>query len=80
MDKNKIISKLIVGKKNIFNCTIVIGEQRFQLAGIGSKTLKIRVKVEGCPNLDSFGFLEWQKWENFSPLEKQIVEAFYKSL
>lgn len=80
MDKNKIISQLIAGKKNIFNCTIVVDNKKFQLAGVGSKTLKVRTKVQGCPNLDSFGFLEWNKWEDFSPLERKIVEAFHKSL
>lgn len=80
MEKNKVISQLIAGKKNIFNCTIIVENKKFQLAGVGAKTLKVRTKVEGCPNLDSFAFLEWRKWDDFSPLEKQIVEAFYKSL
>lgn len=81
MIKNKIISALIARKNRIFNLRVKVGSRKFQLAGVGAKTLKVKpTRLPGYPHLELVGFLEWKEWNNFTPEEKKLVEAFYKSL
>lgn len=79
--KNKIISQLIAGKRRIFNLTVKVGTRKFQLAGVGAQTLKVRpTRLPKYPHLELVGFLSWSDWENFTPEEKKLVEAFHGSL
>ena len=79
--KNPIISTLIKQKKKIFNITVKVGTRKFQLAGVGSKSLKVRpTRLQKYPHLELVGFLDWSEWDNFTPDEKKLVEAFYGSL
>lgn len=79
--KNKIISSLIAKKWTIKNMTLKISQKKYQLNGIGSKNLKLKLDApKECPNLQVVAFLPWEKWENFSETEKQIVDLFYKKL
>ena len=79
--KNKVISALIAGKKSIFNSRIKVGSRKFQLAGIGSSSLKVRpTRLPNYPNLEIVGFLSWKDWDKFTKEEKALVEAFYNSL
>lgn len=82
MMMNKIVSALIAGKKKIFNCTILTKNgKRFQLAGVGAKALKVRpARIDGYPHLELVGFLEWNKWSEFTPEEKELVKAFYSQI
>ena len=79
--RHKIVSALIAQKSKIFNCTVKVGTRKFQLAGVGSKTLKVRpTRLPKYPHLELVGFLEWKEWDNFTPEERKMVEAFYGSL
>lgn len=79
--KNKIVSALIAQKKKIFNLTVKVGTRKFQLAGVGAQTLKIRpTRLPKYPHLELVGFLSWKDWEQFTTEEKKLVEAFYGSL
>ena len=81
MSKNRIISALIAGKKSIFNCRVKSNRRIFQLAGIGSKSLKIKPnRMANYPHLELVGFLDWSEWDNFTEAEKSLVEAFYNEL
>lgn len=80
MMKNKIISALITQKNKIFNLNVKVGTRKFQLAGVGSKSLKVRLSLSKYPHLELIGFLDWSQWNNFTDEEKQLVEAFYGSL
>lgn len=79
--KNKIVSALIAQKSKIYNLTVKVGTRKFQLAGVGGKTLKVRpTRLPKYPHLELVGFLEWAEWDNFTQDEKKLVEAFYGSL
>lgn len=79
--KNNIISGLIRGKKSIFNCKVKVSRRIFQLGGVGSKALKVRVNPpKNFPHLELSGFLDWDKWEEFTEQEKELVRAFYNEL
>lgn len=81
MKKNRIISGLIAHKNKIFNLTVKIGTRKFQLAGVGNKSLKVKpARLPKYPHLELVGFLDWSQWNNFTDEEKQLVEAFYGSL
>ena len=81
MIKNKIISGLIAHKNKIFNLTVKIGTRKFQLAGVGSKSLKVKpARLPNYPNLELVGFLDWSQWNNFTDEEKELVRTFYSSL
>ena len=81
MDKNKTISKLISKKNTIFNLRVKVGNRKFKLNGIGSKNLKVKpTRLPKYPHLDLVGFLPWEEWDNFTKEERELVEAFYKSL
>ena len=81
MDKNTIVSALIAGKKNIYNCKIKSGRRVFQLGGIGGKTLKVRLNSpKDYPHLELNGFIAWEKWDDFTQAEKDLVMAFYSQL
>lgn len=79
--KNKVISALMSKKNSIFNLRVKVGNRKFQLNGVGTKNLKVKpTKLPNYPHLDLVGFLPWAEWDNFTPQEKELVEAFYKSL
>ena len=79
--KNKVISDLISRKKSIFNCRIKVGSRKFQLAGVGSSSIKVKpTRLKNYPHLEIVGFLSWKDWDNFTKEEKALVEAFYNSL
>ena len=81
LDKNTIVSQLIAGKNKIFNLRVKVGTRKFQLAGVGSKTIKVRpTRLPDYPNLELVGFIKWSDWEKLSQSEKQLIEAFHKSL
>lgn len=81
MTKNKIVSALISQKSKIFNCKIKSNRRVFQLAGVGSKNLKIKPnRMAKYPHLELVGFLPWDKWEEFTDEEIALVESFYKQL
>ena len=68
-------------KWSIKNMTLKINKKTYQLNGIGGKNLKVKLQSpEECPNLKVVAFLPWDKWDNFSDTEKQIVDLFYKNL
>lgn len=80
-NKNKIISALIAGKKNIFNCRITSNRRVFQLGGIGPKALKVKPnRFKDYPHLEIIGFLDFNEWDNFTDKELALVEAFYNQL
>ena len=80
-DKNTIVSALIAGKKSIFNLRIKNGNRKFQLAGVGAKSLKVRpTRLPDYPHLELVGFLSWNEWDEFTPQEKKLVEAFYSQI
>lgn len=81
MNKNQIVSALIAGKKSIYNCRIKSGRRVFQLGGIGSQTLKVRLNSpKGYPHLEISGFIRWDKWDEFTKEEKELVMTFYNQL
>lgn len=81
MKKNHIVSALITQKSKIFNLTVKVGTHKFQLAGVGGKTLKVRpTRLPKYPHLELVGFLDWSEWDNFTKDEQKLVEAFYGSL
>lgn len=81
MNKNDIVSALIAQKSKIFNSTVKIGTRKFQLAGVGGQTLKVRpTRLPKYPHLELVGFLNWSEWDNFTKEEQKLVEAFYGSL
>ena len=80
-NKNKIVSELIAGKRSIFNLRVKVGRRKFQLAGVGSQTIKVRpTRLPDYPNLELVGFIKWSDWDKLSQSEKQLIEAFHKSL
>lgn len=79
--KDKVISALMAQKKKIFNITVKVGTRKFQLAGVGAQTLKVRpTRLPKYPHLELVGFLSWSEWDNFTKEEEKLVEAFYGSL
>ena len=81
MNKNRIVSALIAGKKSIFNCRIKNNRRVFQLGGVGAQNLKVRPnRIKEYPNLELIGFLPWDKWDSFTTEEKNLVMAFYDQL
>lgn len=80
-DKNAVVSALIAQKKSIFNCRIKVGNRVFQLAGLGASALKVRLNpIKGYPHLEVQAFLNWDKWDEFTPQEKELVKAFYSQI
>lgn len=81
MDIKEIISCLVKGKKSIFNCEVKVSNRKFQLAGVGSKALKVRVNSpKGFPHLELNGFINWDKYDEFTEQEKALVQAFVDEL
>ena len=81
MSKNAIVSALISQKSKIFNLRVKVGTRKFRLNGIGAENLKVKpTRLPQYPHLDLVGFLPWDEWDNFTKEERELVEAFYKSL
>ena len=77
-DKNSVVSALISQKRKIFNSSVKVGNRVFKLGGLGSSALKVKLNSpKGYPHLDLQGFLSWDKWDEFTPQEKELVKAFY---
>lgn len=80
-NKNKIVSALISQKNKIFNSTVKVANRKFKLNGLGSSALKVKLNSpSGFPHLDVVGFINWDKWDEFTPQEKELVEAFYSQI
>lgn len=80
-DKNKIVSALIARKSKIFNSTVKVGNRKFKLNGLGTSALKVKLNSpSGFPHLDVVGFINWDKWNEFTPQEKELIQAFYSQI
>lgn len=80
-DKNAIVSALISQKSKIFNSTVKVSNRRFKLNGLGASALKVKLNSpSGFPHLDVVGFINWDKWDEFTPQEKELVKAFYSQI
>lgn len=80
-NKNKIVSALISQKNKIFNSTVKVSNRKFKLNGLGASALKVKLNSpQGFPHLDVIGFINWDKWNEFTPQEKELVQAFYSQL
>ena len=79
-NKEKIVSALISKKQSIFNCKVRTNKRVFQLGGLGTSSLKVRFTLPDYPNLEVQAFLNWDKWDDFSPEEQELVKAFYSQL
>lgn len=81
MKIKNIIQSLVKGKKSIFNCEVKVANRKFQLGGVGSKALKVKLNSpKGFPHLDISGFLNWDKYDEFTEQEKALVQAFIDEL
>ena len=81
MNKNKIISALIAGKKSIFNCRITSNRRVFQLGGIGTKALKVKPnRFKNYPHMEIVGFLDLNSFDDFTDEELALLEGFYNQL
>lgn len=77
----QIISSLVKGKKSIFNCEVKVGRRVFRLGGVGESALKVKLNApSGFPHLDVNGFLNWDKYDEFTENEKALVQAFVDEL
>ena len=77
------IKSLVKGKKALWNFKFdskVCGRNA-QLGGIGYKALTIKLEPsKDYPNLDIKCFLNWEKWDSFTPKEKALVQALQREL
>ena len=81
MNLKEIISCLVKGKKSIFNVEVKVSNRKFQLAGVGKQALKVRIpSPKGFPHLELSGFINWDKYEEFTPQEKALIQAFIDEL
>ena len=81
MEIKEIISCLVKGKKSIFNCQVKVANRCFTLGGVGSKALKVKLNpIKNFPHLEVFGFINWDKYDEFTPQEKALVQAFLDEL
>lgn len=81
MNIQEIISCLVKGKKSIFNCEVKVSGRKFQLAGVGKQALKVRLNSpKSFPHLEVSGFINWDKYNEFTPQEKALVQAFIDEL
>lgn len=76
-----IKNSLVSGKKDIFNCVVKVSNRNFQLAGVGKSALKVKLNSpKSFPHLDVSAFLSWEDYEEFTPQEKALVQAFIDEL
>ena len=77
----EIIKSLVKGKKSIFNAQVKVGRRTFTLGGVGNSALKVKLNSpKNFPHLDLSGFLSWEKYEEFTPQEKELVQKFLDEL
>ena len=77
----QIISRLVKGKKNIFNAVVKVGSRKFQLDGVGESALKVKLNSpKGFPHLDVSAFLNWDDYDDFTSQEKALIQAFIDEL
>ena len=79
--KYDFVESLVKGKKSIFNHKVKVGRRAFTLGGVGNSALKVKLNPpKDFPHLDVSGFLNWDKYEEFTPQEKALVQAFVDEL
>lgn len=78
-----IINTLVKGKKSLWNYEFsqkVLG-RKTTLGGIGPKALTIKLKPsKAYEHLDIKCFLDWSKFDEFTPEEKALVESLLDQL
>ena len=71
-DKMKFVDKLIANKKKLFNLKFQVNGVNLQIAGIGSKALKLKLEPpKQFPAMECFCFISWDK---MGEEETDIVE------
>jgi hypothetical protein len=77
------VQSLVKGKKSLWNFEFpmkVIGRQA-TLGGIGPKALTLKLAPsKAYPHLDIKAFLSWDKYQEFTKEEKELVELLIKEL
>ena len=83
MQKVQTINKLVSNKKQLWNSEFenkVLG-RKTTLGGIGPKALTIKLETsQAYKHLDIKCFLNWDKFDEFTPEEKELVEFLLKKL
>ena len=81
MNIKSIVKSLVKGKKSIFDSQVKVANRKFQLGGVGNNALKVKMNPpKGFPHLDVSGFLNWDKFDEFTPQEKELIKSFYDKL
>lgn len=79
----KIISSLVKGKKQLWNFVFPkkICGRTASLAGLGSSAIKIKLESpKSYPNMDISGFISWDKYDEFTKEEKELIKALQNEL
>lgn len=66
----RFVKTLIDNKKKLFNLKFTVAGVNYQMAGIGTTALKLKIPSP-TPRQDSFSFINW---ENMGSEETDIVE------
>lgn len=66
----RFVKTLMDNKKHLFNLKFTVDGVDYQMAGLGTSALKLRIPSP-TPRQDSFSFIDW---EEMGPEEINIVE------